>query len=291
MSYNEEYFADNYIEINRSINILHGIQEDVLQLLIEFLLNCDRVDQKCKEHVPLLELSIKIRLNLEAIQLLLPSLTQDFRLKTPINLLYRGINSDLVNILYLLYWYDPSNVRQPILAAELDIFKSDFLKAVDEMIAAENEIVPSERENNASWKKKLIDDNPDLYDQLELKWMSTKQVRLKTGLEYNKHFATGDSTEKSRIMHIVATGPVHYHLLMKSFKYLSQYQHYSQTMHTIVMQDPQYDLQIYEDLLFCMLITMDRLSENLNYNSRENFAAKHNAIVTKFKEAYRKPQV
>lgn len=287
MSYNQEYSPGGDLDINRSISVLHEIQEDALQLLIEFLLNCNQVNQKCTELVPLLQLSIKIRLNLEAIQVLLPQLTRDFRLKTPVNLLYRGIISDVVNILYLLSWYRPGYTEQPFLVTELDILRSDFLTAMDHMIAAEDELVPSEKENNARWREDFIHHNIRLYDRETSKWLKPIQIRRKTAAEYNGNFNLNGSTETFRIGHVGAVGLVNNSLLMKSFKYLSQYQHYSPTMHEIVMQDPRYELQIYEDVLYCLLITMEHLSEVLNYNSREDYILKRDAMARKFKDAYR----
>jgi len=291
MNFNQVHFPDTYQVTNKEISILGSIQADALELLIDFLLSSNQVVQKSIEHKPFFYLLAKIRFNLEAVQLLMPKLTEDFRFKTSINLIYRGIVSDIINTLYLFSWCDQTVDEQPRLSTELDILQVDFLNAVNKIVEAESELSPEELERNKNWQQELILANLNLYDSHKGSWKKPRQIRKETGFDNDIDRSLDNPTETAKIMHIGRSMLASRSQIESCFKYLSQYQHFSPRMHEFLLSDPAYDLEVYTQVVHLMLVTLKQVSQVLNYNDPEIFKVRYEAVEERFWKAYPPSQV
>jgi hypothetical protein len=254
--------------------------------MIDFLLSSNRVEQKSEEYLSLFHLIAKIRFNLDAIQLLLPSLLEDYRFKTSMNLLYRGVVSDLINTLYLVSWCDGSTEKQPLLSAELDILQIDFLNAVLKIVSAEGLIQQIVRDPTDNWEQEIIDANIDLYDEVRGSWKNATQIRKRTGHKYDIDPNLARPTETAKISHIGRFQLANANHLESSFRYLSQYQHFSPRMHDFLLSDPNYDIEVYKVVLSILIDTLTLVSYVVNYNNKEEFEATHSKLIEKFKCLY-----
>ena len=268
MNYNSEYFPpDQVAAANMEISRLIQNQRHLLDFLREFLEatnGCNQISN-CDCFI---ELVIKIRLNIEAANDLLPKLYNDYRFKTSINLIYRSIVDDLISVFYLGGFVLKNDPEQVSLKNELLILHKEFLNGSSEGIEADNEhlvyihemleqpVPPIE-----DFRGEIIRDNPELYENETQK--NNKKLRETSHPEFQELLkdtnGAGFISESRKLKFIALREPQLSNALTGLFKYLSQYQHYSPKMHQFVLSDADLDIQTYKRSLLQILQMVDTL--------------------------------
>lgn len=280
MNYNTKMFSRELVlASNLKINRLIQKQKHLLDFLKDFLMATNQVDQ-IENCYCFVELTIKIRLNLEVANDLLPKLNDDYRFKTSINLVYRSIIDDMINAFYLSGFVLKDDDRQVSLANELKILHKEFLNSSSKGIEADNEHLlfiydalnktPPKFED---FRQEIMNDNPELFENGELK--NNKKLRQTSNPILQELLKdTGGAkfiTEEKKLEFIAQRYSNIAPALKGLFKYLSQFQHYSPKMHEIVLSDAELDIETYNRCLFQILHLVDFFLNFIVLNDPEHF--------------------
>ena len=266
MNYNLEHFEKDLVE-NFNVEILNLIkdQDAVLEFLRDFLVatndNKQRTNADC-----FVQLLIKIRLNLESINALLPKLLEDYRFKTGINLLYRCVVDDIINFFYLATFLLKNDPDQVSLGNELTILHGEFLSSAIKGIEAQqkhdrymHEMLQMEPPVKEDFMAELMSANPEIYEngkaKTRLQLRATSQANFQRALKDDKG---AFMTEAKKIKHLqqMDHAPVSF-ALEELFKYFSQYQHFSPKTHEFILSSIDLDIAMYRKSIFQVLHLID----------------------------------
>lgn len=282
MSFNQVHFPETYQAINDDIDQFDIIQKEVLDLMIQMLIGGDKVLQQSSEVTTLYHLLAKTRFNLDSAHQMIDNLKDDYRFKTSLNLLYRGILSDMISSLYLVTWYDTTQQDQPYLRVELDIAHMEFLKSVIQIVEAEKNY-KDYSEVNTNYVTEIKSANPDLCDPTTGEWLTIPQMRAKTDGKFKIASEFTKPTETNKIEHINKVGLADGHQMFVAFKYLAQYQHFTPKMHDFLLNEASQELEYYEIVISLVLINCHYLSIVLNLNDKEQFQCELKEIARRYK--------
>lgn len=259
MTYNEREFESQEIRsINHETDLLIKHQSLVLDFFRDFLESCDGKEVP-EHHEVFVHLLVKIRFNIEAGITLVPELKDDARKKISINLIYRSMIDDIVNVYYLLGFITKAADTQISLKNELDILHKEFLMSCEHIFEAEiginnyiyslqGEEVPDPVDVK-SVIQQMRADNPEVYDLEKGNYKNNKELRLLT-MDQLKPFLKNTNhvnflSESQKIIFIKARGFERHVIYTHLFKYFSQYQHYSPKMHQLNLSSALLDLRYY----------------------------------------------
>jgi hypothetical protein len=280
MTYNSEHYPIEQVTAAKfEVSRLIQNQRHLLDFLREFLKATNGCTQLCHCYC-FNELAIKIRLNMEAANELLPKLYEDYRFKTSINLIYRSIVDDLISVFYLGGFVLKNDPEQLSLKNELLILHKEFLNGTSEGIDADNEhlIYIHEMLEQAApqiedFKSEIIRDNPEIYEnglqKNNKKLRETSHADLQELLKETN--GAGFITESKKLKFIALREPQLSKALTGLFKYLSQFQHYSPEMHKFVLSDADLDIQTYKRCLFHVLQMVDTLLQFIVVRDSDRF--------------------
>jgi len=223
-------------------------------------------------HEAFVHLLMKIYFNLDAILVLLPGLKKDARQKISVNLLYRSISDDVINLYYLLGTVTKGSPEQSSLKNELDILHKEFLMSVEEIIPAEAEIQNYpylfQKEQNPYPKRieqelsLMREQNPQVYDGATQKYKKNGLIRESSHADLKPLLQTTDSapflSERQKVKFIKARGFSRTEMFTFLFKYFSQYQHYSPKTHELTVSDAILDLKCYR---WCIMEVLNAIGE------------------------------
>lgn len=278
MSYNEIHFDD---ELNNRLyqrlrNLKLG-QDRVLDFLKRYLLASN--DKKQLKHCDaFLQLLVKMRFNLESVNLLLPIMFDDYRFKTSINLIYRGIIDDIINSYYLFGTVALADPDQIALNNELTILHKEFIlssirgiKAGQKFNQYVESLNGSVNTNNINITKQFKKLNPEITDA-NGNWKKNKELRESSNPYFINLLDQGDSngfiSETTKLKFIKARGIKTHDNLEALFKYLSQYQHFSPKAHSLLLNHIEYDIVIYQHCVGELVMLLDQLLQFLELKGK-----------------------
>lgn len=288
MSYNSEQFsAEQVTSADQQISNLIQKQNHLLDFLRDFLMSASGMEQ-LKNCYCFVELAVKVRLNLEAANDLLPKLYDDYRFKTSINLIYRSIIDDLIGIFYLGGFVLKDDLEQMTLANELAILHKEFLGSSSKGIDADNEhlLFIHEMLNEPlpeieDFRQEIIRENPDLHVDGKLK--NNKQLRETSHPSFKEALKNTNGSSfitEAKKLEFIALREAHLALALTGlFKYLSQFQHYSPKMHDFVLSDADLDIQNYNKCVFQVLHMLDMYLKFIVVDDPERFKTYFKELV------------
>jgi hypothetical protein len=198
----------------------------------------------------------RTRINNEALIPLLEIYKTDSSLLQPIGLVIRSMLSDFLTSCYLMTFHDPKDSTEESLTNELYVFDRDFLRSMLETMELEKII----HELNPAFKPIFKDDDeykakvstikkiyPHVYKKSdpELRLKKIEEIRDTSDKKYfssKEEFATvggGFMSEKYKFERIKSRGFAKYSTAFISFKYFSQFQHYSKKAMDMLEDDFQ----------------------------------------------------
>lgn len=163
-----------------------------------------------------------------------------------LNLVFRGILSDVLTGLYLTHFIDdPVSFENEVKVMDLDFAK--FAKFIIDDEATLTGQIPLEgaKEHSEKYRAAYIKENEELFkdvDKWELKSHAELRATSKPELFIDPdHFkgSISDATKYKRIKH------THLGVTYLLFRYFSQYQHYSYKGRTTLSMPVEYDMQKY----------------------------------------------
>lgn len=281
MTYNEKFFepALNKLLRKKLDSLLHW-QDHSLEYLIKYLLASNGKEQ-LRHCECFLQLLAKIRFNIEAANVLLPMLYDDYRFKTSVNVVYRTIIDDIINSYYLFGTINLADNQQQALNNELNILHKEFLIS---SVAG----IDSDREFEKFVDKlKEIDSGPDIDVKAEFRianpelfnergdWKKNSEIRFTTLPYFLTLFNQSNNnpkafiSESKKLEFIKSIGVTTCHNISAIFKYLSQYQHFSPKVHDLLNSHIEYDVSIYQRCLGEVVMLLDQLSQFLILDNKE----------------------
>jgi hypothetical protein len=280
MSYNAEHFPPEQVSAaNLELDGLIQEQNHLLDFLREFLMATNGVDQLANCYC-FVELTVKVRLNMEVANDLLPKLQEDYRFKTSINLIYRSIIDDLISMFYLSGFVLKDDAKQIPLSNELAILHKEFLSSSTKGIDADNahleyihEMLNESPPQISDFRQGIIAENPELFENGMMK--NNKTLRETSNPIFQELLkdtnGAGFITEAKKLDFIAEREPNLAQALTGLFKYLSRYQHYSPKMHEFVLSDADLDIQTYKKCLVQVLHMVDVLLQFIVLNDPQYF--------------------
>lgn len=269
---------DLQFEINRIIDKTAKVLD-----FLENYLQSTNDNEQSKEHENFIYIFIKVRFNLDSILMLMQNLVQDNRFKVSLNVLYRSIIDDLININYLLCFVVVEDHNQQSLDNELSIMHKEFLMSTEELLFAEKDF-----QNTFNLSGRTSIENSDYYesaindlyvnniliteDIIKRKWKKNSEIRRTTNTEITLLFPEKlkkQSTfisEGAKLAFIKARNFKSADLLKLTYKYLSQYQHYSPIAHKFLLEEITYDISCYKNTLVLILQTVGTSNQVLKVN-------------------------
>ncbi|MGP2550116.1 hypothetical protein [Mucilaginibacter rubeus] len=219
-----------------------------------------------------------MRFNLESANLLLPMLFDDYRFKTSINLIYRGIIDDIINSYYLFGTVALADPNQIALNNELTIFHKEFIMSSIKGIKASQKfnryvesLDGSVKPNTGNIEKQFKKSNPDIVD-VNGNWKKNNELRESSNQYFIDLLDQGDSngfiSEAAKLRFIKARGIKMHDNLEALFKYLSQYQHFSPKAHDLLLHHIEYDIVIYQNCVGELVMLLDQLLQFLKLKGK-----------------------
>lgn len=287
MEFNEKYYSVDLIEYQKKISKIIDIQEKLLDYLINYLELTNEVEQleHCDSFIHLIG---KIRFNIESINTLMSFfLKSDYRFKVSINVLYRCIVDDLINIRYLVSFVHFGEDDKKSLNNELDIMHKEHLLSMIKGIQAELEFhkyVSTLQNTLFNEHLTAIDDikqsNAYLLDELN-NWRSNSDIRSTTNQDFldlleKDGTRTGFITENKKLKFIEKRKFSSVSELTFLFKYYSQYHHFSPKSNEYINSDIEHDLFFYFITIGEIIITLNLIMNVLKFtdvNLIKNYSA------------------
>lgn len=282
MSYNQHHFTAEILDVlRREVDFTIESQDEVLQVLMNFLLAANGLIQ-LEHHEAFLNLFAKIRINLGSCQQLLPQLREDYRFKASVNLLYRSILDDLINLYYLYGFLVQDAEDQTSLANELNVLHLEFLKSAEIIFRSESYFKKYLHQLFSGEASALYDSNQaitelksanrDLYDKVLDRWKTTPEIRSSSSTLFTARLPKGNGfiSESKKIDFIISGGFSRGEGLRYLFKYFSQYQHFSPWMHTAMLAAHDYDVICYQVTLTEIICALSNFLPILNLTHKED---------------------
>lgn len=258
-NYNNKHFSDEVnLSLNQRLDNIIKYEQEILFLLKRFLLSANKQVQK-EGFNSLLHLIVKIRLNIESVNLITPLLKEDYRFKTSINLIYRSLVDDNINLLYLLGFVVPSSDNQISLTNELSILHRDFVESFEVILNAQAKINKKSNEylnenfyeeiDEAFSRGELIEKHSEIFNLTANKWKTNSEIRETSNPYFSPFFKTQNSKKlisaSKKIDFIRSSNYPNCDILVSLNKYFTQYFHFSPQMHDVVLNDIEFDLKCY----------------------------------------------
>ena len=215
-------------------------------------------------HNCFIELLTRIYINLQGIEVLLPKLDADRRFKLSINLLFRSVVDDLINVYYLRSCTVINEAEQTSLGNELSILHKEFLSSFKKLIEAE--ALCYDKDPVLILKdteRQIIKENPNLYDNGKLK--TNKQIRETSNTQLQeelKDFTGHFISETQKLKHIGKIMGWIENPLIGEFKYLSQFHHYTQKSFQFILTESSFDIDTYNK---CLISLFDLISSYFTF--------------------------
>jgi hypothetical protein len=259
--YNLSHFDnEKIIDLNNKLERIILRERKLVLLLDDFILSSNGHTQR-QGHDSLLHLLVKVSLNFDAVNFITPLLRNDYRFKTSVNLIYRSVVDDIINLLYLMGFSIPDTENQISLENELNISHRDFMESTLKIIDAQaninkqaNEFLQSnfydEIDINRA-RDELFTANPNIFNIDKKTWKTNSEIRV-TSDEYFKRYFVDLKLNQGKL--ISATKKIdlikmqnypHCDILTSLNKYYTQYFHFSPRMHDLVLNDIEFDIQCY----------------------------------------------
>lgn len=274
MEYNSKFNPEYIDEITKDLDFLEKVQDKIYNYLSVVLRNANNLEQEPNFQC-FINLLGKIRINLESINLLIPLLKKDVKFKISINILYRCIVDDIINLIYLFYFIDVTDKNQVSLENELNILHKEFLASIIEASKAKlvhdirfNILSKEESDDADIIIQSLIKKYPSLLKEdgkgiLPIKIRKTtngnilKLIDLKTG--------NGFLTESTKLKFIEANNFDHYNQLKYLFKYFSQFQHYTPESITLIQRNLDNEIYNYANTIDEVIYVIELCVSLLNF--------------------------
>jgi hypothetical protein len=283
MTYNEKYHSENQKLSQPKLQTLIQSQEITLDYLKNCLLATNGLVQLAECHCFINILS-KVRINLEAVNSLIPFLFDDFRFKSSVNLVYRGIIDDLINIDYLLCFINFADPEQKALASELMIMHKDFIRSSKEMFEGELDFnnlknrlhglpennIDRELEQLRLSNAELLDETDDTKYKKNIDLRQSGHPHFRQMLKEAGDTSAHGTSESTKLKVVDSRGYEEASQLKFIFKYLTQFQHYSPKSIELIHNDIVMDIQAYQHTLGTILIVTNRLFNVLKFRDFEN---------------------
>ncbi len=257
-NYNNKHFSDEVHKgLNPRLDSVIENEKELLRLLKRILLSAHNQIQK-EGFNSLLHLIAKIRLNIEAVNLITPLLKEDYRFKTSINLIYRSLVDDNINLLYLLGFVFPNIEKQISLKNELSILHRDFVESFEVILNAQAKInklsntylkenIFEEIDESFS-RSELIKIHPEIFNMNKQKWKTNHEIRETSSPHFSAFYKIQNSkiiSASKKIDFIRSSSYPNCDILTSLNKYFTQYFHFSPQMHDIILNDIDFDLKCY----------------------------------------------
>lgn len=291
LTYNDLHFQKDVNDrISKKLNFIIECGKDILSFIKEFLLSANGHEQ-LKHHESFLYLIIKIRFNIESSLVLSELLKEDYRYKTSVNILFRSLIDDVINLLYLLGFAVPNSIEQEALRNELNILDKEFLASSEQIINSEfenfNPFGFFEDEDLGKSLGELRKSNSHLYDFELKKWKKKSEIR-KGNHEYFNRFKLDNSSrfisEAQKIEFIKLNNFEGYHTLSYLNKYFTQYFHFSPKMHDFLLDDIDYDLQNYLMTFLEILTAIGIANKVISLNDNKRIENEINRLILSFQK-------
>ncbi|QIL42372.1 hypothetical protein G7074_25795 [Pedobacter sp. HDW13] len=293
MGYNLEHFEkDSITYFSGEITGLIKDQNLILDFLKEYLLATNGQIQRTNADC-FIQLATKIRLNLEAVNDLLPKLYGDYRFKTGVNLIYRSVVDDVLNFFYLATFLLNNDADQVSLGNELIILHKEFLlsaiKGIDAQIGHDkfiHEMLGMEPPAEEEFLEELMSANPEIYSNGKVK--TSLEIRSSSHEDFRNALQDVKGpfmSESRKIKHLeqFGHGPVGL-ALEELFKYFSQYQHYSPKTHEFILTSIDLDLAMYRKCIFQVLHFLDAALKIIIVENNEYFSSLYRDQISKMND-------
>lgn len=267
---------------------------EILEFLKKFLISANGEEQiiGCES---LLQLIAKVRFNLESINILFPLLYNDSRYKISINVLYRVIVDDIINVCYLFGLINKADDKQNALNNELSIFHKEYLKSTIKALEASNDFenyLKSARnekiEDLGNIEELIKKENPHLFNE-NGKWRTNSQIRKTTHIELIKLLNQGDSSfisESKKLEFIRKRNFQTVDVLTALFKYYSQYQHYSPKAYELMNAPTDYDIGTYQRTVSEIIMVLKHLFQCLNLKNKVALESECDLLIERIFESF-----
>ena len=273
MTYNEKFHKEISLRLNPRLNKLNNGQVLICKFLRDYLKSANGRNQT-ENYNCFLELLSRIRFNLNSITYLFPKLLMDYRFKNSINLLYRCIVDDLIQIKYLLRFIKIDSQLQTALGKELLILKRDYCEAM--LKAQESNFQFGNALNTLHGHKKIekvesnldiVKNNPDISSN-GVK-LTNDKIRMPEDPEFKKFYVLtkpGKIISATQKLNVIKEGAEQNSLdnLETTYKYFSQFEHYSPYSYLEANNHAQLDDGLYKFVMEDLLLIMDYLINILN---------------------------
>ncbi|MDB5005035.1 MAG: hypothetical protein JWQ34_3260 [Mucilaginibacter sp.] len=275
-NYNSDALLGKKMISHNNIFRLYDFQAKTLNILKDFLPKIHHRDQGNNYWV-FAQLLIKIRLNLESLNDLILKLIEDVRYKVTINVIYRSIIDDIINILYLHSFIDINDIEQKTLKNEIDILERDFIDAIITIVkseCAENEEHNLDNSFNLEEQLEQIQkDYSSLFDIPSGKIKNNRLLRSTSNpiLISNLKQTNKLIGESAKIERIKMAGFATHEMLLQIFKYFSQFQHFSGQTHRITLSELSIDFPYYEKTFILIVNTAHLIVQLLDIEYKESY--------------------
>jgi hypothetical protein len=289
MNYNLAHFEKDSTEhFNAEILRLINDQESVLDFLRDYLVATNGLNQRTNAEC-FIQLAVKIRLNLEAVNVLLPMLLNDYRFKTSVNLLYRSIIDDTLNFFYLATFLLSNDPDQISLGNELSILHKEFILSAIKGIEAQqkhdrfmHEMLQLDPPTEEDFMVDLIAANPEIYVNGKVK--KPAELRATSHVDFQKSLKDAEKpfmSEARKIKHLEHMGHGKVGVALEElFKYFSQYQHFSPKTHDFILSDIALDIAMYRKSFFQVLHLIDAGQKIIKVNDPDHFKSYYKEMVS-----------
>jgi glutaredoxin-related protein len=293
MNYNQYHFNPKQLaEMEDELDKLMRNQQDIKAFLSDFM-DGTRSQEIPSDYMTFLHLLFKIYFNLDAVAALLPAIRTDVRQKTSINLLFRSVVDDIINLYYLLGTVSRGSGRRISLENELHVLHKEFLMSCEEIIRAEAKIQEYgyryqqlEVTESPDVEVALLEmrrQNPEVYDDGKKEYRKNKAIRANSLASLKPLFEMTDYamflSEKQKVRFIGARGFSRSEMFTYLFKYFSQYQHYSPKAHQFHLSDALLDLKCYRWALMEVLNSIGEINRILSLNNAQEMEGKLNERI------------
>ncbi|AMP98914.1 hypothetical protein AY601_2008 [Pedobacter cryoconitis] len=293
MNYNEYHFNSKQLaEMENEANKMIRNQQYIKEFLADFM-DGTRSLEIPADYMTFLLLLFKIYFNLDVVAALLPALRTGVRQKISINLLFRSVMDDVINLYYLLGTVTRGSGRRISLKNELNVLHKEFLMSCEEIIRAEAKIQgygyhdqhfkQSESPDVEATLLEMRGENPEVYDDGKNEYRKNKDIRTTSLASLKPLFEMTDYagflSEKQKVRFIAARGFSHSEMFTYLFKYFSQYQYYSPKAHEFHLSDALLDLKCYRWALMEVLNSIGEINRILSLNNTREMEQKLNKKI------------
>lgn len=279
MNYNESHFPPELNNlIKHKFDYLQKSQLELMDFLKKYLMSTNGITQDygCENFINLV---VKIRFNLDAINVLFPLLYNDYRYKTSINVLYRTIIDDIINICYLFGLVNKAEEMLNSLNNELNILHKEYLKSTKIALEANQKFEAlmkkrrgEEPEIVADILESMQKSDPQLFNE-KGKWKTNSELRSTTHsklcemLDQKKDLVF--ITEAKKLEFLGKRNFETVESITYLFKYFSQYQHYTPKTHELLKAPSSHDIVAYQRTIGELIFMLNHLFQVIKFKNKE----------------------